>query len=273
MKPDTGGTAAALSAFRRNDAPPRQQFGDYQHPQNANWAETTSPTRPLAENKFGEQAQASFDHGETPSARYEVVEEQQEPTSHPLGAARAQIHENYIIAQSDQGLVLVDQHAAHERLVYERLKKNMDDNGIERQILLIPDIVDLPEEDVNNIIERAEELAEVGLIVEAFGPGAVAVRETPSLLGKVNAGGLLRDLADELAEWDRTTLIRDKLNAIASRMACHGSVRSGRRLTAPEMNALLREMEETPNAGQCNHGRPTFITLTLNEIEKLFERR
>ena len=149
----------------------------------------------------------------------------------------------------------------------------MDDNGIERQILLIPDIVDLPEEDVNNIIERAEELAEVGLVVEAFGPGAVAVRETPSLLGKVDAGGLLRDLADELAEWDRATLIRDKLNAIASRMACHGSVRSGRRLTPPEMNALLREMEETPNAGQCNHGRPTFITLTLNEIEKLFERR
>ena len=273
VKPDTGGTAAALSAFRRNDAPPRQNFGDYQRPLNANWTEPTSPTRPLAENQFGEQAQASFDHGETPSARYEVVEEQHEPTSHPLGAARAQIHENYIIAQSDQGLVLVDQHAAHERLVYERLKKNMDDNGIERQILLIPDIVDLPEEDVNNIVERADELAEVGLVIEAFGPGAVAVRETPSLLGKVDAGGLLRDLADELAEWDRATLIRDKLNAIASRMACHGSVRSGRRLTAPEMNALLREMEETPNAGQCNHGRPTFITLTLNEIEKLFERR
>ena len=125
----------------------------------------------------------------------------------------------------------------------------------------------------SNIVARADELAEVGLVVEAFGPGAVAVRETPSLLGKVDAGGLLRDLADELAEWDRTTLIRDKLNAIASRMACHGSVRSGRRLTAPEMNALLREMEETPNSGQCNHGRPTFITLTLNEIEKLFERR
>ena len=273
VKPDTGGTAAALSAFRRDDAPPRQNFGDYQRPQNANWTETASPTRPLVENQFGEQAQASFDHGETPSARYEVVEEQHEPTNHPLGAARAQIHENYIIAQSDQGLVLVDQHAAHERLVYERLKKNMDDNGIERQILLIPDIVDLPEEDVNNIVERAEELAEVGLVVEAFGPGAVAVRETPSLLGKVDAGGLLRDLADELAEWNRATLIRDKLNAIASRMACHGSVRSGRRLTAPEMNALLREMEDTPNAGQCNHGQPTFITLTLNEIEKLFERR
>ncbi|MEP1442310.1 MAG: DNA mismatch repair endonuclease MutL [Hyphomicrobiales bacterium] len=273
VKPDTGGTAAALSAFRRNDAPQRPHFGDYQHPQNANWTETASPTRPLTENHFGEQAQASFDHSETPSARYEVIEEQSEPTNHPLGAARAQIHENYIIAQSDEGLVLIDQHAAHERLVYERLKKNMDDNGIERQILLIPDIIDLPEEDVNNIVERAEELAEVGLIVEAFGPGAIAVRETPSLLGKVDAGALLRDLADELAEWDRATLIRDKLNAIASRMACHGSVRSGRRLTAPEMNALLREMEETPNSGQCNHGRPTFITLTLNEIEKLFERR
>ncbi|MEP3672155.1 MAG: DNA mismatch repair protein MutL, partial [Hyphomicrobiales bacterium] len=130
-----------------------------------------------------------------------------------------------------------------------------------------------PEEDVNNISARADELAEVGLIVDAFGPGAIAVRETPALLGEVDAGALIRDLADELAEWDKTTLIRDKLNAIASRMACHGSVRSGRRLNADEMNALLREMEKTPNSGQCNHGRPTFITLSLNEIEKLFDRR
>jgi len=169
--------------------------------------------------------------------------------------------------------VLVDQHAAHERLVYERMKRNLDENGIARQILLIPDIVDLPEDDVNNLLTRSDELAEVGLIIDAFGPGAIAVRETPALLGEVDTASLIRDLADELAEWERSTLITDKLYSIASRMACHGSVRSGRRLTGDEMNALLREMEKTPNSGQCNHGRPTFITLSLSEIEKLFDRR
>lgn len=280
IRSDTAGTAATLSAFRP-EAPSTpsnidQRVSSFTHHQsrpNANWTEQTSPTQPLNPIGFGEQPQQSFDHSDQPTARFEIAADEVDVTSYPLGAARAQIHENYIIAQSDNGLVLVDQHAAHERLVYERLKKNMDDNGIERQILLIPDIVNLPEEDVNNILARKDELADVGLILEGFGPGAVAVRETPSLLGKVNVAGLLRDLADELAEWDRATLIRDKLNAVASRMACHGSVRSGRRLTADEMNALLREMEETPNSGQCNHGRPTFITLTLNDIEKLFERR
>ena len=273
LRSDSSGTQAALDAFRRqNDPSPHYASPPNDRPVHAQWDAKNSPSQPI--NGFNDASQAAFDRMETPSGRAETINEDDLTlTQHPLGAARAQLHENYIVAQSDEGLVLIDQHAAHERLVYERMKSNLDQNGIARQILLIPDIVDLPEEDVNNITARADELAEVGLIVDAFGPGAIAVRETPALLGEVDAGALIRDLADELAEWDKTTLIRDKLNAIASRMACHGSVRSGRRLNADEMNALLREMEKTPNSGQCNHGRPTFITLSLSEIEKLFDRR
>lgn len=273
LRSDSSGTAAALNAFRRqNTASNHHAPPPYERPVHAHWSTQNSPSHPLS--GFNETPQTAFGTMETPYARAEMNgEEDISLTQHPLGAARAQIHENYIIAQTQNGLVLIDQHAAHERLVYERMKNNLDQNGIARQILLIPEIVDLPEEDVNNITSRADELAEVGLIIDAFGPGAIAVRETPALLGEVDASALIRDLADELAEWDKTTLIRDKLNAIASRMACHGSVRSGRRLTAKEMNALLREMEKTPNSGQCNHGRPTFITLSLTEIEKLFDRR
>ncbi|MEP4705387.1 MAG: DNA mismatch repair endonuclease MutL [Hyphomicrobiales bacterium] len=272
LRPDSSSTEAVLDAFRRQNAPPPRYDYPSERPINAQWDAQDSPSRPI--DGFNDAPQTAFDSMETPSGRAEAINENDLTlTQHPLGAARAQLHENYIVAQSEGGLVLIDQHAAHERLVYERMKNNLDQNGIARQILLIPDIVDLPEEDVNNISARADELAEVGLIVDAFGPGAIAVRETPALLGEVDAGALIRDLADELAEWDKTTLIRDKLNAIASRMACHGSVRSGRRLNADEMNALLREMEKTPNSGQCNHGRPTFITLSLNEIEKLFDRR
>ncbi|MEP2943738.1 MAG: DNA mismatch repair endonuclease MutL [Hyphomicrobiales bacterium] len=272
LRPDSSSTEAVLDAFRRQNAPPPRYDYPSERPINTQWDAQDSPSRPI--DGFNDAPQTAFDSMETPSGRAEAINENDlNLTQHPLGAARAQLHENYIVAQSEGGLVLIDQHAAHERLVYERMKNNLDQNGIARQILLIPDIVDLPEEDVNNISARADELAEVGLIVDAFGPGAIAVRETPALLGEVDAGALIRDLADELAEWDKTTLIRDKLNAIASRMACHGSVRSGRRLNADEMNALLREMEKTPNSGQCNHGRPTFITLSLNEIEKLFDRR
>lgn len=274
IRPDSRSTAAALSALKRQTPPPARAGMQFHGNASANWTAQTSPSRPASPNGFGEESQTSFTPMQAPSARAEAVEEfDTEETSNPLGAARAQIHENYIVAQSHEGLVLIDQHAAHERLVYERMKKSMDSNDITRQILLIPDIVDLAEEDVNNIVERADELAEVGLIVEAFGPGAVAVRETPALLGEVDAGALIRDLADELAEWEKATTIRERLNKIASSMACHGSVRSGRRLTAQEMNALLREMEKTPNSGQCNHGRPTFIKLSLHEIEKLFDRR
>jgi DNA mismatch repair protein MutL len=191
----------------------------------------------------------------------------------PLGAARTQIHETYIVSQTRDGLIVVDQHAAHERIVYERLKASLAKNGVQRQILLIPEIVELDEATVERLLGRAEELASFGLSIESFGPGAVAVRETPSLLGKTNAGALLRDLAEHMEEWDETLPLERRLMHVAATMACHGSVRAGRRLKPEEMNALLREMEDTPNSGQCNHGRPTYVELKLSDIEKLFGRR
>ena len=191
----------------------------------------------------------------------------------PLGAARAQLHENYIIAQTDDGMVIVDQHAAHERLVYERLKRQMAENGVASQALLIPEIVELSEADAAQLLEAAEELARLGLMIEPFGPGAVAVRETPALLGPVDAAALVRDILDELTEGCESPTLRSRMDAILSRIACHGSVRSGRRMTGEEMNALLREMEATPHSGQCNHGRPTYVELKLADIEKLFGRR
>tara|TARA_R110000751_G_scaffold2339_7_gene12281 strand:- start:108 stop:2039 length:1932 start_codon:yes stop_codon:yes gene_type:complete len=191
----------------------------------------------------------------------------------PLGLARAQLHENYIVAQTREGMVIVDQHAAHERLVYERLKRQAAGAGVRRQALLIPEIVELPSEDAERLLAAAETLAELGLAIEPFGPGALAVRETPAELGTPDAAALLRDVADELAEEGESAALRARLDAVLSRMACHGSVRSGRRMGAAEMNALLREMEATPMSGQCNHGRPTYVTLTLAQIEKLFGRR
>ncbi|WP_296764488.1 DNA mismatch repair endonuclease MutL [Sediminimonas sp.] len=190
----------------------------------------------------------------------------------PLGAARAQVHENYIVAQTGDGMVIVDQHAAHERLVYEKLKRQMDDNGVAAQALLIPEIVELSEADCARLMDHAEALARLGLGIERFGGGAVAVRETPALLGQVDAGAMLRDILDELADEGESPTLRARLEAILSRVACHGSVRSGRRMAADEMNALLREMEATPHSGQCNHGRPTYVELKLADIERLFGR-
>ena len=189
-----------------------------------------------------------------------------------MGAARAQVHENYIIAQTATGIVIVDQHAAHERLVYERLKAQMDGAGIAAQALLIPEIVDLSPTDAARILEAAADLAPLGLTIEPFGGSAIAVRETPAILGTVSAAALIRDILDELSVGDTTT-IRARIDAILSRMACHGSVRSGRQMRAEEMNALLREMEATPHSGQCNHGRPTWVKLGHGDIEKLFGRR
>src|SRR6056297_2258686 len=183
-------------------------------------------------------------------------------TALPLGAARAQIHENYI----------VDQHAAHERLVYERLKRQMAETGIAAQALLIPEIVDLSEADCALLTEHAEDLATLGLVVEPFGAGSVAVRETPAILGEVNAQALLHDILDELHDQGASDTLKSQIDAILSRVACHGSVRSGRRMSAEEMNALLREMERTPHSGQCNHGRPTYVELPLSDIERLFGR-
>ncbi|WP_319411188.1 DNA mismatch repair endonuclease MutL [uncultured Cohaesibacter sp.] len=190
----------------------------------------------------------------------------------PLGAARAQIHENYIIAQTEDGLVIVDQHAAHERLVYEKLKASLAAKGIARQGLLIPHVVEMEEDEVQRLLDAGEELERLGLTLESFGPGAVAVRETPAILGKPNIERLVRDIADDLAEWDKSTRVEEKILHVAATMACHGSVRSGRRLRAEEMDALLREMEATPHSGQCNHGRPTYVELKLSDIERLFSR-
>ena len=167
----------------------------------------------------------------------------------------------------------MDQHAAHERIVYERLKASLEQNGVQRQILLIPEIVEMDEPTVEKLVARADELEKFGLSVESFGPGAIAVRETPSLLGKTDAASLLRDLAEHMAEWDEALPLERRLMHVAATMACHGSVRSGRILKPEEMNALLREMEVTPNSGQCNHGRPTYVELKLADIEKLFGRR
>jgi DNA mismatch repair protein MutL len=207
----------------------------------------------------------------TPSARVDAGAAAPEETSRPLGAARAQLHENYIIAQTETGMVIVDAHAAHERLVYERLKRQMDENGIARQALLIPEIVTLGA-DADRLLSHADDLSTLGLTIEPFGPGTIAVRETPALLGSVAVEPLLRDILDEIDDLGRSEALRARLDAILSRVACHGSVRTGRRMSAEEMNALLREMEATPKSGQCNHGRPTFVSLAMSDIERLFGR-
>jgi DNA mismatch repair protein MutL len=193
--------------------------------------------------------------------------------SNPLGAARAQLHDTYIVAQTADGIVIVDQHAAHERLVYERMKHDLADRGVARQMLLLPEVVELDEAGAARLAARAAELLELGLVLEAFGPGAVVVRETPALLGEIDVQGLVRDLADELAELGDAPALKEKLEEVCGTLACHGSVRAGRRLNQAEMDALLRQMEATPHSGQCNHGRPTYVELRLADIERLFGRR
>ena len=190
----------------------------------------------------------------------------------PLGTARGQVHENYIIAQTATGMVIVDQHAAHERLVYEKLKRQMAENGVAAQALLIPEIVDLSASDCARLLEVAEDLARFGLGIEAFGGSAIAVRETPAILGTVDAKAMVLDILDELADQNESNTLQARIEAILSRVACHGSIRSGRWMRGEEMNALLREMEATPHSGQCNHGRPTYVELKLSDIERLFGR-
>lgn len=216
------------------------------------------------------QAPVQTGFAEGPQAR---LEDTPEPVQdHPLGAAKAQLHANYIVAQTAQGMVIVDAHAAHERLVYERLKRQMAENGIAAQALLIPEIVELSQPDCQRLLDAAPDLARMGLAIEGFGAGAIAVRETPAILGQISAAALLRDILDELADSGHSQLVQAKIEAILSRMACHGSVRTGRHMRADEMNALLREMEQTPHSGQCNHGRPTYVELRLTDIERLFGR-
>ncbi len=235
------------------------------------------PSQPTFARAFAFQAPQTFaGFAEAPMAPAFAPPCEAETTSndeHPLGAARAQLHENYIVAQTATGIVIVDQHAAHERLVYERLKRQLAETGIRAQALLIPEIVDLSPTDAARLLDAAPALAGVGLTIEPFGGSAVAVREVPAVLGQVNGAALIRDILDELADSGDSTLVRAKIDAILSRMACHGSVRSGRQMRPEEMNALLREMEATPLSGQCNHGRPTYVELSLHDIERLFGRR
>jgi len=266
----TGG-GATIAAFRPAATPRR---GGYDWRRSPARPAGFVPSRGGAALGFAEAAQAAFDVG-APAADAAIAsfEPAVDLIERPLGAARAQLHETYIVAQTRDGLVIVDQHAAHERIVYERMKAALEKSGIARQILLIPEIVELDEADAARLTARAEELARFGLVIEPFGPGAIAVRETPSLLGDVDVQALLRDLAEHMAEWDDSLPLERRLLHVSATMACHGSVRAGRRLKPDEMNALLREMEDVPNSGQCNHGRPTYVELKLTDIERLFGRR
>ena len=242
------------------------------HAASYGWSLEASPT---ASPGFAAPAQAAFAHDFAPSAPLvHVAPDKSEAADAPLGAARAQLHDTYIVAQTRDGIVLVDQHAAHERLVYERLKAERARAGIARQPLLIPAVVDMAPADVERLADAAPLLEGCGLVVESFGPGAILVRETPAALGAVDCGRLARDLADAVAEDETTTLPLDRrLDHYLATFACHHSVRAGRRLTGEEMNALLRDMERTPGSGQCNHGRPTYVELKLDDIERLFGRR
>ncbi|MDH6229865.1 DNA mismatch repair protein MutL [Mesorhizobium soli] len=287
LRSATSGASAMMSAFRPGAA-------SYGHPGPANghrsfnpgfraasgagFDAARSPHRPLEPTGagFAEAVQASFDTGPSTAsvdARAGQAEISEALLQMQLGAARAQVHQNYIVAQTADSLVIVDQHAAHERLVYEALKNAIHSRPLPAQMLLLPEIVDLPEDDATRLAVHAETLRQFGLGIERFGPGAIAVRETPAMLGETDVAQLVRDLADEIADNDTTETLKARLDKIAATMACHGSVRSGRRLLPEEMNALLRQMEATPGSGTCNHGRPTYIELKLADIERLFGRR
>lgn len=240
----------------------------------------TPPPRPAADtlqNSYDWQAperseMQGFSEMSAPSARVEDVAPSPSAEALPLGAARAQVHENYIIAQTETGIVIVDQHAAHERLVYEKLKNLMAENGVASQALLIPEVIELGANDAQMLLELTDDLAKLGLVIEAFGGGAIAVRETPAILGRVDATAMITDILDELADLGDSQTVQARIEAVLSRVACHGSIRSGRWMRGEEMNALLREMESTPHSGQCNHGRPTYVELKLSDIERLFGR-
>jgi DNA mismatch repair protein MutL len=269
---------AALGAFRpeASSGAPAGGFGGGWRPLPPGFA--GHPSRGMAEAAAGFQAPLPGGFGDgaadlaAPSAP--PPDAAGEPTGEfPLGAARAQLHATYIVAQTADGIVIVDQHAAHERLVYERLKAALAATGLARQLLLMPEVVELAEAAAARLVAQAPALAKLGLVLDAFGPGAVVVRETPAMLGAVDVQGLVRDLADEIVELGEGRSLEERLAEVASTMACHGSVRAGRRLNPSEMNALLREMEATPHSGQCNHGRPTYVELKLGDIERLFGRR
>jgi DNA mismatch repair protein MutL len=276
----TTAAGAALAGFRPQTYAPGPSAAGFSAWQSGGWQPASPQQLPgmnavsaRVEPGFGpglaEAVSAVFDAPPAPMADGRVID----PVDFPLGAARAQVHETYVVAQTRDGIVIVDQHAAHERLVYERMKHEMEAGGVTRQTLLLPEVVELDPAEAERVVARADELAALGLVIEPFGPGAVLVRETPALLGETDAAGLVRDIADDLSENGQALALRERLEEVCSTMACHGSVRAGRRLTAAEMNALLREMEATPHSGQCNHGRPTYVELKLADIERLFGRR
>ena len=266
FRPHSGvGSGAAFSP----SSPSAQGFSGWQ-----GWAGAATAAAQvlpgLNERSARVEPETAFDDQQLTEIRQaEVID----PLDFPLGAARAQLHGTYIVAQTRDGLVVVDQHAAHERLVYERMKVQMAAGSVTRQALLTPEVVELDPAEAERVSARADELAQLGLIVEPFGAGAVLVRETPALLGDTDVQGLIRDIVDDLAEHGAALALSERLGEVCGTMACHGSVRAGRVLSAPEMNALLRQMEATPHSGQCNHGRPTYVELKLNDLEKLFGRR
>ena len=233
-------------------------------------------SRGFSETTYDYNAPLNSESFAPPMGRNEALEPDApivDPAEFPLGAARGQLHETYIISQTENGIIIVDQHAAHERLVYERMKKHLSDGNVPRQVLLLPEVVEIEQSAVDKLMTRQEELENLGLVFEVFGEGAVVVREVPALLGDTDIKGLIRDLADEIAEFNQALSLKEKLEEVCSSMACHGSVRAGRRMATAEMNALLREMEATPYSGQCNHGRPTYVELKLSDVERLFGRR
>lgn len=246
-------------------APQEQSYGGFRESDQLALDRTGDIAAPSAR---GADEQAPYGAGPGVAALPQTA-----PENFPLGTARGQVHATYVVSQTADGIVIVDQHAAHERLVYERMKKQIAATGVARQSLLLPEVVELEDGPAERLVKRIDELEALGLVLEPFGEGAVMVREVPAMLGKLDVKGLVRDLADELTELDEALSLKERLEEVCGTMACHGSVRAGRRLTVDEMNALLREMEATPHSGQCNHGRPTYVELKLSDIEKLFGRR
>jgi DNA mismatch repair protein MutL len=289
MRASTESATGMLSSFRTGSAPPTAAAWSGAHRGGfSQGAQTTydpgqSPFRPLADSPATPPSPemiagiASSFEGLAPYARPALPRSADDgddlARGYPLGAARAQLHDAFIVAETRDSLVIVDQHAAHERLVYEALKTAIHEKPLAAQHLLLPEIVDLPEEDADRLSEHAPAFERFGLFLERFGPGAVAVRATPSMLGQVDTARMVQDLADELADCDSAESLVRRIDHVAATMACHGSVRAGRTLRSAEMNALLRQMEATPGSGTCNHGRPTFIELKLADIERLFGRR
>lgn len=263
---------AALGAFQPSQNVHRYQQ-DYSRPSSVFRPQHSSALADTAREFLAPEATALMPGLDAHASVREEAANDTGYEDYPLGIARAQLHETYIVAQTVDGIVIVDQHAAHERLVYERMKQALAENGVARQGLLIPEVVELEDAVAAKLVERAAELEELGLVIESFGDGAVMVRETPAMLGEGDVKGLVRDLGDDLMSLDAALTLKERLEDVCGTMACHGSVRSGRRLTGDEMNALLREMEATPHSGQCNHGRPTYVELKLADIKRLFGRR